>query len=638
MSTKKVIKPSLAHIKSEVAGPSFHWLSWAMLSAILLVTFILYSPAQQHDFVNWDDQVYVEEQPLVLNKDYGQLMKSPVSLNYHPITMVSLAMQAPAKKQPLKAGNFIASNIWLHLVNTVLVFVFILALARDKWVVALGTAAIFALHPMHVESVAWVSERKDVLYSMFFLASCLAYLQWRASNAILWYIVCLLLFVLSIMSKAMAVVLPVVLILIDYWQGRDLRDSKVWLPKIPFFAFSIFFGMMAVSVQGGGDFGGLLTLQGEKSSALAATDALSLIQRFQFASYGFVTYVKMFFVPTGLSAYYPYPKDFKLDALGQLVYPLLFLGSMGGVVFLLLKEKFRLNPLSKAIVFGLGFYFVTVALVLQFLSVGTAVMADRYTYVPYIGLAFGLLYGLDFWVNPKPKLVSYTVMGSVAVFIFMLGFMTQSQVKVWKNSETLWSHALISHPDEDLILANRGNNRGKTGDISGAIIDFEKALEGGCIRVDVYEGLGNCYGVMSQQNPKESEAYAQKAIKYYKEGINLDPNNGNIRYNLGITQLQRSPVDAITSFSEALRLSPYKEATILPVLGMAYLNSGDYTSAVANIDKSIALNPDDFLNYYHKGLAYTGLNDRAQAIASFQKALQLNPNHQESLARLNGLR
>ena len=142
---------------------------------LCLLTFITFYGAFDNSFVNWDDQVYVEEQPLVLNKDYAALWKTPVSLNYHPVTMISLALQVPKDTKKLSPAPLIKLNVWLHIFNTVLVFLLLWMINEKKWMVAIFTAAIFALHPMHVESVVWVSERKDVLYTFFFLLSCITY-------------------------------------------------------------------------------------------------------------------------------------------------------------------------------------------------------------------------------------------------------------------------------------------------------------------------------------------------------------------------------------------------------------------------------------------------------------------------------
>jgi len=614
-------------VKNENSQPSKALIKPAISVIVLcFLTFITFYGAFDNSFVNWDDQVYVEEQPLVLNKEYAALWKTPVSLNYHPVTMISLALQVPKDTKKLSPAPLIKLNIWLHIFNAVLVFLLLWMINEKKWIVAILTAAIFALHPMHVESVVWVSERKDVLYTFFFLLSCITYWQYVVTDKKKWIAFAFIFFMLSVLSKAMAVVLPLILLLLDYWKGRKLTDLKVVAEKIPFLVVSLFFGLMAISVQGGGDFGGLLSLYGEKSKAIADAEAFTLLQRFQFASYGFIQYIVMFFNPSKICAFYPYPVSNKLDGLPAILYPVSTIAIIGLAIWSSLK--------TKIFTFGIGFYFITIALVLQFLSVGLALMADRYSYVPYIGLAFLLTYIADLWLTTKSKTLQYGWFTILSIFIFFLAAKTKSQVDVWQNSESLWTQALQYYPTEDLILANRGNHRGKTGNINGAMADFEAAIADGCNRADVYEGLGNSYGTMSEQQPDKKNEYITKAISMFNKALELEPNNGQVRYNLGVAQLQTNPGASVEAFSEALRLMPYKEANILPVLGLSLLNSGKYQEAIITLTKVIGSGNATDAVFYHRGLANLGIGNREAAKNDFNQALTINPANVDVKSRL----
>ncbi|MBC7885567.1 MAG: tetratricopeptide repeat protein [Saprospiraceae bacterium] len=600
-----------------------------LLFILILTTFIVYKSGFDNKFVNWDDQVYVEEQAMVLNKEYSKLWKTPVSLNYHPVTMISLAIQVPNDIKKLNPKPFIRLNILIHIFNSLLVFFLIWMIDDKKWFTAVMTSAIFALHPMHVESVVWISERKDVLYTFFFLLSCISYWKYLMTDKKKWIFLTFILFVLSVLSKAMAVVLPLVLLLMDYWKGKKLTDVRVMAEKIPFLAVSVFFGLMAVSVQSGGDFGGLLTLYGEKTKAVAAPETFTLLERFQFATYGFSNYIGMFFNPAEICAYYPYPEGNKLTGWQGFIYPLSFLAIVGVTLWSVFK--------TKIFAFGIGFYFLTVALVLQFMSVGLAIMADRYTYIPYIGLAFMISYSIEKWAFGHSTIVKNISLGLVFVFLVFLAFKTKSQVEVWQDSESLWTQVLQYYPKEDLALANRGNYRGKTGNIGGAMTDFELAVADGCVRADVYEGLGNSYGTMSEQQPDKKEAYVAKAIEMYNKAIELQPSNGQVRYNLGVAQLQTSPSSSVIAFSEALRLMPYKETTILPVLGLSQLNAGQYPDAIQTLTKAINAGNKTDAVFYHRGLAHLGTGNKDAAKADFNQALAINPGNKEVMARLGGL-
>ena len=193
-----------------------------LMIILSLITFLTFHGAFDNSFVNWDDQVYVEEQPLVLNKEYAALWKTPVSLNYHPLTMISIALQVPKDIKKLSPAPMIKLNVWLHIFNVSLVFLFLWMINEKKWIVAFLTATIFALHPMHVESVVWVSERKDVLYTFFFLLACITYWQYVVTEKKKWIAFAFMLFVLSVLSKAMAVVLPLVFLLLSAFREAEI--------------------------------------------------------------------------------------------------------------------------------------------------------------------------------------------------------------------------------------------------------------------------------------------------------------------------------------------------------------------------------------------------------------------------------
>lgn len=627
--SKQTSKPATPKVEMPNKSLSNTWLMILSMVGIALLTYITFNGALTHDFVNWDDQVYVEEQPLVLQKEYKNLCTTPVSLNYHPITMMSLAMQVPNDAKKLSPKPFIQLNIWLHIFNSLLVFLLIWWINDKKWWMALFTALIFAVHPMHVESVVWVSERKDVLYTFFFLLSCLAYWKYLKDEKWSWLGLTFLLVCLSILSKAVAVVLPLVFILLDYWKGRNFKQSKVWLEKLPFFAMSIFFGMMAISVQSGGDFGGILTLHGDQVKALADHSVFTVLQRFQFASYGFVQYIYKFFVPIHLSAFYPYPVGYKLDSFSAIFYPILVLIFIGLSIWSTKK--------TKIFAFSLGFYFVNIALVLQFLSVGLALMADRYTYVPYIGLTFGCVYVLDQYLMAKSNSLKWAMISILVIITGILSIATQTQVKQWKNSETLWTQVLNQYPTTDLALANRGNYRGKTGNIQGAMADFEAAIADGCERADVYEGLGNCYGTLSMQANGNRESNILQSIKMYKKALEIDSTKGNIYVNLAITQLSFDPESALISFQKALQTMPHKEAQILPGYGVALINTGKYQEAINVLTKAIQLSGASDELLYNRAIAFINVNNNEAAKSDLQQVLTINPNHQNARDKLVGL-
>lgn len=258
-------------------GKSSHLL---LLALLVIATYFTFSPgfSPEKQFTNWDDLGYVVNQPLIKTQDADSsaLLWKPsteVMLNYHPITMWTLAKNYEAAE--LDIQPYFQTNLFLHCCNAILVFIFLFNIANGSTFVSFFGALLFAIHPMHVESVAWISERKDVLYTLFFLLSLLSYLRFQRKQNYIWLIVCFGLFILSCLSKAMAVPLPFVLILMDYLKGRKI-NWKSLLEKIPFIAVAIWFGLVALEIQSKG--------------AITDFDFFTGWQRMMFASYGFLSY------------------------------------------------------------------------------------------------------------------------------------------------------------------------------------------------------------------------------------------------------------------------------------------------------------------------------------------------------------
>ena len=600
-------------------------LTWLWIALLALWVFIAYSRALDNQFVDWDDPTYVTENPYLNpanSENLNALMRSVVSLNYHPLTMATLWWNA-ANSGIESARSYIAFNIVFHAINTALVFFFALALSKRNVLIALVTALGFGLHPMHVESVAWVSERKDVLYVFFFLLAALAYLKHLGKGKIgLWWGLALIAFLLSCLSKAMAVSLVPILFLLDYWQGRKLLSLGSILEKIPFIALAILFGLIALDVQDGGSFYGAFGMV-EKNDALADFEVFSFFQRLKFAGYGFMMYIVKLFLPFNLSAFYPYPN---LDVVKQ--------GNESGVYLLGLVFTLAVGAWSlwnarknKIYLFGFGFYLFSIALVLQVISVGAVIMADRYTYLPYVGLFFMLGYGLDALIRrvPSSKYVVWGVIAGLNVF-FMLR--TREQVDIWQDHDTLWTNVIKLYPNAGEPRKIRGHYYGKTGRIDLAIADFEAALRNNFQNVSIYEGLGNAYGTQGE---------VDKAIGMFNEALKLDSNNVSVRYNRSIALLNKNPQAAITDLNFVIKNSLLEKAANYGVRGYAYLLTGNYPAAQADYNKAISLDAQDPNHFFNRGQAKQMQGDNAGAIADYQTALKLKPGMPEVVEKLKGL-
>lgn len=602
---------------------------WAL--GIALLTALVFSSALENQFVDWDDYTYVVENPYVLQPSWeniAELWRRPVSLNYHPITMTSLALNA--KWLGTEAWGFIAVNILFHALNSFLVFLLVWRWSKGQLWASAFAALLFGLHPMHVESVVWVSERKDVLYVFFFLLGLLSYERYWREKAQKWLRLCFGLFLLACLSKAMAVVFPVVLLLVDYWHGRDFKQKKLYIEKIPFFIGSIFFGLMALSVQGGGDFGGLLTIT-ENSRAIADADAFSLLQRLQFASYGFVQYLVLFLFPTGLSVYYPYPNLEDVYTGWFVVSPFLFL--------LLWIAVFWARKRSKLPLFGFGFYFVTVALVLQFLSVGVVVMANRYTYLPYLGLAFLAGMAISMLLKKSPQLLPLYWGGLVGLVLFW-GLLSRERIAVWQNSDTLWSSVIEQYPEEEHAYSLRGNYYGKLSAqtnntqerqilLQKALADFNQAIALGSQRYQVYEGMGNVYGSMGQP---------QQALEAYEKAVQLAPDKGSLYLNRAIAHsMLGNRAAAFADYDKALQILPQKAGFIAMNRGGLHLGAGDYQQALADFNIAVQQLPNNPRSWFNRGNTYLQMGQRDAAKRDYEQALRVDPNFTPAQQQLQQL-
>ncbi|MGQ0829254.1 MAG: tetratricopeptide repeat protein, partial [Bacteroidota bacterium] len=516
---------------------------------ILAVVYICFSPAlsSKKEFTNWDDPGYVKDQPLVksLSKENINKLFRPetqVMLNYHPLTMISLAINYHYSK--LNVKPYIRTNLFIHLINTLLVFVFLYLLSKKRFWVGVLAALWFGIHPMHVESVAWVSERKDVLYCFFFLLSCITYIRYLEKGKWIYLAGVFVLFLLSCLSKAMAVPLPLVLILIDFYYQRKF-NLKTIAEKIPFLLLALWIGYNATKIQA--------------DQAIAEYGIFTTIQRLMFAGYGFMMYWIKLFLPINLSAFYPYPTT---DASGgiPLIYniaPFVALLIVAIPAWLLYKNQNKEN--FRIYVFGMGFFILMIALVLQFVSVGAAIMADRYSYLPYIGAFFMIAMFVDKWLeDQKTKKITLLMVSAFSVFFIIACF---DRVKIWTNTEMLWTDVINKHPyiirqtgntvhvDQvgvEVAYKNRGNYYRENNMMDKAFEDYNMLVRAASKDAFVYSNMGNMYAL--QKN-------FEKSLEMYSKAISLDPTIYDTFLNRGITHSTMGKhAEALNYFETALKL------------------------------------------------------------------------------------
>ncbi len=372
------------------------------------------------------------------------------------------------------------------------------------------------------------------------------------------------------------------------------------LEKIPFLALSVYFGLMAISIQSDG--------------AIAKEGVISYFNKFIFASYGFVMYIYKLFIPLKLATFYPYPFLQDSGSLPTMFYLIFALAISIGAITLYSLRK------SKVVFFGMIFYLITVALVLQFITVGRAIMADRYTYVPYIGLFFIIAYGFNYlWEKKAPKLLwlRYPSAIVLAAWIIWIAYLGHEQTKVWKDSGTLWTSTINNYPAADVAYKNRGNFYGQNGQPDKAMQDYNILIANDDVDTQVWGNIGNIYRM------RENIAEAHKA---YSKQIELGGNLYKGYINRGITFSIKKDYDAaLQDFAKALELgAPLQSVAINRAF--TYLYSGKYQESISDYDFLIKNNPFESSHFQNRGLAKYNLKQYEKAIADFKKSLELTNN------------
>ncbi len=503
------------------------------ICTILIATFIAYLPSLESGFTNWDDHVYLTRNLKVRDLS-GENIKS-IFTSFHgdlyvPLTIFSFSLEYHFFG--LNPRVYHATNLLLHLLDTLLVFWLVLLFSRRS-VVSLIAALLFGVHPIHVESVAWISERKDVLYAFFFLGSMIAYLYYLRKEAFGYYYLSLFLFFISLLPKAQGLCLPLVLLLFDYFLGRKL-DRRVFYEKIPFFLVAAVFLIIAFIGQ---------TEAGRFSEGELFVVPLNPL----FGVFSLVFYLAKLCLPVGLSSIYPFP----------------YLGAGGRIPFLFFPAPFILATViigavfsgryGKKIIFAGLFFLFNVLLVLQFVPTGSAVAADRYMYIPLIG--FFYLAGVFFsWLyRRESKRVKAVLLVALILIAVLLSRLTWLRCGVWRNSETLWGDLLKKCPRATIGHINLGSVFLRQGRVEEAVAHFNKALAAWPDSAQIHYNLG-C--ALDRQGSFEG------AIRHYRRAIELSPDYREAHNNLGIVLATRGRgEEAVVHYREALRIDPdYGEA------------------------------------------------------------------------------
>ncbi len=577
------------------------------LIAIIALTFIAFLPTFSNGYVLWDDPEYILNNTL-MNAPLKVVFSSYYVANYHPLTILFLTLEH--KFFGADMMGYHAISLLLHLANTSLVFFFIYYLLGKKNVmIPLITALLFGVHPMHVESVAWASELKDVLYSLFFLASLICYVLYMQNGKQLEYLgYAFVLYLVSLFSKGQAVTLPLCFLLIDYLFKRKLSVAMI-TEKIPFFILSVIFGIVAIKAQGGA----IVYNYSDRLHALL------------FGLYALCMYLLKFIWPVNLSGLYPYPTTpERLVPFMVYAAPVIILIVAGTVYVLFRRNRFA--------IFGLLFFVANIITVLKFIPVADAIIADRYSYISYIGLFFVLGYGFNKLITnpaykPNRKTIEY---GGIAV-ILLLTTMTWARTRVWKDSFTFWGDAVKKDSGYWRGYYCMGQESFEKGDYPSAITYFTEGIENDkYCPPTVYMWRGLTY-LDKTHNIDAAIADFKKVLDF---GNKVDPSQLDGRLDLGLAYYRKGMyADALKEYNELIAMAPgYVNAYFQRGLVYQYSTPPQLQLALADYTKTIELTPNDADAYLNRGTLYVdALNQLDQGIADFNKVLELAPGNLDAV-------
>ena len=533
--------------------------SFVIIAAMTILSFL---PSLNNGFTNWDDNKYVTENPdLSVSGGRGwiKIAASTYVGNYHPLTM--LAYMAEYRLFHLNATGYHCVNLLLHLLNALLVCACLRGLSGSS-AAALAGGLLFAVHPLRVESVAWIAELKDVLCGFFYFLSILLYLRYHTSQKRAAYGACFLAFVGALLAKPMAVTMPVTLLLIDYVKFRPYTRQCL-REKIPFVAIAALFCVVTMVAQNGG-------------GALNVHASLPRPLRLCIPFYAMLFYPIKTIAPLHLSALYYFP-----DAPGFLLRAELLLSPAIALGAGMLLWRYGRN--ARPIMFGAAFFLVTLLPVLQVVSAGLAVVADRYSYIPSLGLCF--LFGQAIAALERrtrgDRLKRLIPVALTAALTVCLAVITFSRCMVWRDGVTLWSDCLTTSKNP-IAYHNRGCAYASAGKPGLALADYTAAITLSPSYVSAWYDRGSVF--LFQGDPA-------RAVADLTEAIRLNPNGSDACNNRGIAFLEEKRYDdAIADFNRAVELKP-GFADAYDNRGLAFMEEKRYDAALADFSRALSLKP-----------------------------------------------
>jgi tetratricopeptide (TPR) repeat protein len=583
-------------------------------AGIAAVTWLFLKVCLNNQFTNWDDPDYVVRNPLIKDVSWDGLkaiFSTPVMGNYHPLTILSYAIEYSVAA--IEPWLYHFDSLVLHIIATLLVYWFVNIVTRRQ-VAAAVTALLFGLHPMHMESVAWVAGRKDELCALFYIMACIAHVYYTRAAQLKkwrWYIIVIALFICALLSKPIAVTLPLTLLLIDHFEKRKWKKS-ILIEKTPHFILSLIFGIISIKAQYG------------IGAANLQSAGFNAVERIMLGAYALLTYLWKAIIPANLCCFYPYPKEIH-GSLPAIFYAYPFIAA--AIIFITWKFARK----NKTIVFGSLFFIVNIALLLQLIPVGNAMIADRYTYIPYIGLFFIAGWYVSEYFE-RNKQTGKAVLAISLLYTGILGYYSHERCKAWYDSITLWTDELAKEPTNvSVAYDNLGfiyydkwytatDKEEKKTAFDSAFYVMKRSTELWPDSVGQYQGMGMLY--YAKHNYDSADLCFKIALR-----LNPTPegysNYGNLLVMLG------RPDSAIKQYDIAISQNPDLYAPYLN-RGKILRKRSQWDDAMKDFNTAIAINPRAGELYYERSFCDTQMVNKALALRDVETAISLGYNKVDS--------
>lgn len=605
-------KQTTAHSEKPVSAAKktieSHWPAY-FLGGILVLVLLAYINMLRNEILTFDDNDYFQMYPEVTRLSWEsvkQYFSNHYLIMYQPLPVLTFALNYHFTGLDTYPMHWV--NLLFHLGNVVLVYLFAGRLTNNRWIGAI-TALLFGIHPMNVEAVTWISARSSGMYTFFYLAALIQYLKYLKEDNLKPLLLTGLFFVLSLFSKAQAVTLPVVMLLLDFYFNRNLKSPKTWLEKIPFFALSIVFGLITLS-----DTDTMRNITEGMMISYTLPDMIFML------SYSIVFYLFKLFLPVSLCAVYVYPPK----TGGWLPWEYYAsLPLLAGLLWLLWKHRGK-----RWVVLCAGLFLTTISINLQIIPSRLFIVTERYGYFPYIGLFLMVLMALDLWKRRQPFIYQKRqpmLIGVLTLFSIASVAGIYNRNQVWKSDIPFLTDIIEKNPEVPYLYrayGNRGMAYKVRGQLPEALQDFSKAIS--INSTDARSFYNRALVHIAMNNNGAALTDLDEALKRDSSQWMLYRDRSQIRLLSSDTSGAQS--DAL----QLLRMQPSNPDAFNVLATIAY-NRIDLTMAENYLNEALLANPDFSLGYKNRGLLYLRLGRTGEGCSDFQRASNLGNQEAKQL-------